>query len=169
MSSGAIRSDSLRASKNGRSSSAGNSSCPAATGVWEVKTVVRATISSAAFESSPRVCISRAMRSRALKAECPSFKWQTRGSRPISCSARSPPMPSRISCSRRVRWSPPYNCAVMSRHSDGLSGMCASSRTSGIRPTWAFHTDALSGCPGAGMEIVSGAPPGPGTGSSGRA
>ena len=42
-----------RGCSTGRTSSMGNSSCPAATGVWVVKTVVRGTISSAVLRSTP--------------------------------------------------------------------------------------------------------------------
>jgi hypothetical protein len=53
------------------------------------------------------------MRSSTRKAAWPSLMCQTVGCSPSAASARTPPTPSRISCSMRVRRSPPYSwCAI---------------------------------------------------------
>ena len=66
-------------SRTGVTISGGNSSWPAATGVWVVKMVVRGMISSAVRMSTPWRSMVWASRSMLEKAECPSVIWMTRG------------------------------------------------------------------------------------------
>ena len=54
--------------------------------------------------------------------------------------ARTPPMPSSISCSSRCSEPPPYKRSVTSRSAGSLRSVLESSSSNGTRPTWAFHT-----------------------------
>ena len=69
----------------------GKASCPAATGVWVVKIVVRRTSSSAASNDCPCSIRSR-MRCRTTNAAWPSLRCQTAGADPSAFSARTPPI-----------------------------------------------------------------------------
>src|SRR4029450_13149491 len=90
----------------------GNRSMPASTGVWVVKMVPARTVSMAVAGSRPRSWIRRRMRSRPRKPAWPSLVWNTSGSIPRACRARTPPMPSRISWRRRCSPPPPYRRSV---------------------------------------------------------
>ncbi len=65
--------------------------------MWVVKTLPAEQASLATAKDAPFERITRAMRSRPRKAECPSFMWHTVGVMPIDSSAYMPPMPSMIS------------------------------------------------------------------------
>ena len=80
---------------------------PAGTGVCVVNTCLADAPCRASSKLMLCFSTSRRMRSRARNAECPSFMWQTFGSMPIAASARTPPIPSTISCLMRISMSPP--------------------------------------------------------------
>src|SRR5579871_2730219 len=82
-------------------------SLPAGTGVCVVKTALAATASRASAKVRLASAISSRIRSSPRKAACPSFMCQSAGFSPSARSARTPPMPSTISCEMRISWSPP--------------------------------------------------------------
>ncbi|SLH34752.1 Uncharacterised protein [Mycobacteroides abscessus subsp. abscessus] len=89
----------------------GNRSMPAGTGVCVVNTVAARTTASAVSKSIPSATYSR-MRSTPRKPAWPSFMWKTSGSGSPSArvnarTARTPPIPARISWRMRWSWSPP--------------------------------------------------------------
>src|SRR5450759_769964 len=90
--------------------SRGNLSIPAGTGVWVVNTVPARTTSRASSKVRPAAVSSR-IRSTPWKPACPSLVWNTSGAAVPEMAqnartARTPPMPSSISCSSR--WSLPH-------------------------------------------------------------
>ena len=86
--------------------SRGNRSIPAGTGVWVVKTVPARTASTASGNRRPSSVTSWRIRSRPRKPAWPSLVWKIWVSSPAARSARTPPMPSRISWRIRCSASP---------------------------------------------------------------
>ncbi len=172
-----MRSTSMRGSsasgpKCRATSSRSKRSMPAGTGVWVVKTVPARTASRAESKSRPSSA-SSAMRSRPRKPACPSLVWKTSGcacpvSRQYVRTARTPPMPSSISCSSRCSLPPPYSRSVTPRSPGSFSSTSESSSSSGTRPTRACQTRARSDLPpGSARETCEGVPSGSLSSSSG--
>ncbi len=107
---------------------------PAETGVWVVKMVPALTVSMAVAASRPCSWIRRRIRSRPRNPAWPSLVWNTSGSIPRACRARTPPMPSRISWRRRCSPPPPYRRSVTARSAGPFSSTSESSSSSGARP-----------------------------------
>ncbi len=163
-----VPSFSSKGTRYGFTSSAGNSSWPAATGVWVVKTVVLGTISRAVFRSTWWDDMVKASRSRLANAQWPSFIWHTVGLIPMAVRALIPPIPRSISCARRILCPPAYNFEVISRISGGLSGRSVSRRYRGMWPTINFQTTALISSSGPVMDICTSFPKGSFALSTGR-
>ena len=109
------------------------------------------------------------MRSRTRNAAWPSLMCHTVGLMPSAASARTPPMPSTISCSIRVVRSPPYRRCAMPRSCSPLSARSVSSRYSATCPTRARQTlTATRRARRARPRRSSSAPASPATGSIGR-
>ncbi len=91
----------------------GNLSCPASTGVWVVNMQRSLTVSRFIpfFRSNSRV----------RRLEWPSFMWYFLIWKPDASSIFTPPIPKTISCFNLYRSSPPYKKAVMSLSSAVLS------------------------------------------------
>ncbi len=100
---------------------------PAGTGVWVVNTQPARTVSTASAKLNPWPTSWRT-RSSPRKPAWPSLVWNTCGSSPRAWSARTPPMPSRISWRRRCSVSPPYSRSVTVRPSGVLPSTSLSSR-----------------------------------------
>ncbi len=146
-----------------------NVSMPAGTGVCVVKIEVAIT----AWRTSSKASVgwrssSTRIRSRAEKALCPSFMWNTVAGTFIAASARVPPMPSTISWRIRISVPPPYSLAVMSRAATGFSGRFVSSRNRATRPTFTRHTPHATDPSGRSTRTRSGPPSGPLTASMAR-
>ncbi len=135
----------------------GNWSFPAGTGVWVVNTLFFLTISAASSKVFPVSIISR-IRSKARKAEWPSFMCQTVGLYPKIRNARTPPIPNNISCEILTSRSLLYNLEVNWRSLGEFSSRSESSKYKKFLPILTCHIRAKTALPGKSMEIVSGLP-----------